>query len=112
MSVMMMFVSVTMMVVKMVGALDVAAARHHENVAIGPDDLNVGSIKTRQHGSRDHLLDGAKHGLPIAEIEHAIERAQQLIEFVRAEQHGDFSAPADLAHHIDGDFLMTRVEAD
>src|SRR5689334_1324359 len=108
----MMLMTVTVMVVKMVGALHVAAARHHEDVALGPDDLNVGSIKSREYGSRDHLVDGAKDGLPVTQIEHAIQCAQQLIEFMRAEQHRDFAAPADLAHHVDGDFLMARIEAD
>lgn len=39
-----MFVTVTV-VVEVIGALDVAAPRHHENMAIGAQHLNIGAIK-------------------------------------------------------------------
>ena len=68
--------------------------------------------KPRQHRRGDDFLDGAEHRLAVAEIEHAVERAEQLVEFVRAEQHGDLALAADLAHHVDRDFLVARIEAD
>ena len=37
-----MFVTV---VVEVIGTLDVAPARHHENMAIGAQHLNIGAIK-------------------------------------------------------------------
>ena len=37
-----MFVTV---VVEVIGALNVAAPRHHENMAIGAQHLNIGAIK-------------------------------------------------------------------
>src|SRR6185312_1850097 len=41
-----MFVTVTVtVVVEVIGALDVAAPRHHENMAIGAQHLNIGAIK-------------------------------------------------------------------
>src|ERR1019366_149509 len=59
-----------------------------------------------------HLHDGAEHRLAVAEIEHAVERAEQLIELMRAKQHGDLALAADLAHHVDRHLLMACVEAD
>jgi hypothetical protein len=105
-------VAVMMVVVQVIGALDVAAARHHEDMASRAQYLDVGAIKPRQHRRRHHFINGAENRLAVAEIEHAVERAEQLIELVRAEQHGDLSLAADLAHHIDDDFLMACVEAD
>src|SRR5271169_1175454 len=75
----MMFVVAMVMVVQMVGNLDVAAARHDEDVAAGAHHLNVGAVKPRQYRRGDHFLDGAEHRLPVAEIEHAVERAEQLV---------------------------------
>ena len=47
-----------------------------------------------------------------AEIEHAIERAEQRIEFVRAEQHGDAEFLLQRARQFDDRPLMMRIEAD
>src|SRR5664279_4513802 len=81
MSVMMLVAAMAVIVVvHMVGNLDVAAARHDEDVAVGAHHLNVGAVKPREHRRGDHLLDGAEHRLAVAEIEHAVERAEQLVE--------------------------------
>src|SRR5664280_2186821 len=113
MSVMMLVAAMAVIVVvQMVGNLHVAAARHHEDVAVGADYLDVGVIKPRQHRRGDHFVHRAEHRLAVAEIEHAVERAEQLIELMRAEQHGDLALAADLAHHVDRHLLMARVEAD
>ena len=100
------------MIVQMVGALDVATTRHHEYVAAGANDLDIRAIKPRQNGGCNHFVDSAKNRLTIAQIEYAVERAQELIKLVRAEQHCNLSFTADLAHDIDRNFLMTGVEAD
>jgi len=50
--------------------------------------------------------------MAVAEIKHAVERPEQLVELVRAEQHGDLPLAANPAHHIDRNFLAVGVEAD
>jgi hypothetical protein len=40
-----MVMAVMMVVVEVIGTLDVAAPRHHENMAIGTEHLNIGAIK-------------------------------------------------------------------
>ena len=82
-------VIVMAVVMRMVGALDVAAARQHENMPFGAHHVDIGAVKLRQHRRRDHFVDGAERGVAVAEIKHAIERADQLIELVGAEQHRD-----------------------
>src|ERR1039457_1289425 len=107
----MMLVAV-IVVVQMVGNLHIAAARHHEDVAGGAHHLDLGAVEAREHRRGDYFLHGAEYRLAVAEIEHAIERAEQLIELMRAEQHGDLALAADLAHHVDRHLLMACVEAD
>ncbi len=77
---------VVTMVVQMVGAFDVAPARQHEDMAVGAHHADSRAVELRQHRRRHHLGDGAERGMAIAEIEHAIERADQLIELVGAEK--------------------------
>ena len=67
----------------------VVPAGHDENAAFQADDLDRGAIQARQHRAGDHLVDGAERRMPIAEIQHAVERAQQRVQLMRAEQHGD-----------------------
>src|SRR4029079_18262831 len=50
--------------------------------------------------------------MTVAEIKDPVERAEQLIELVRAEQYGDFPFAADFADDIDGYFLAAGVETD
>src|SRR5271165_199921 len=73
------------MLVHVLDAFDVAAARHHEDVAVGAHHADVGAEQARQHRGGDDFLHGAEHRLAAAEIKHAVERAEQLVEFVRAE---------------------------
>src|SRR5579872_4704562 len=89
------------MVVEMIRALDVASARHHENMAVGAHHMDFGAIEPGQDRGGHHLLDGTEHRLAAAEIKHAIERAEQLVEFMRAEQHRDLALAADLPHDLD-----------
>src|SRR6185437_1849015 len=100
------------MVVRMFDAFHVVAPRHHENMSLGTHHADIGSEKSRQYRRCDDFVDGAEHRLAVAEIEHAVERAEQLVELVRAEQDSDLALAADPAHHVDRDLLMARVEAD
>src|SRR5579862_9313095 len=70
-------------------AFHVVAAGHDENPAFQADDVDLGSVEPRQHRSRDHLGDGTERRLPASQIKHAIERSQQRVQLVRAEQNGD-----------------------
>ena len=92
--------------------LDLAPARQHEDMPAGVHHVDVGAVEPRQHRRGDDLVDGAKHGLAVAEIEHAVERADELVELVRAEQNRDAALAADAAHHVDRHLLVSRVEAD
>src|SRR3974377_715775 len=92
--------------------LDVAAAREHEDVPAPAPDLDVRTVEPRQHRRGPHLTNPAKHRLAVAEVKHAIERADELVQFVRGEEHRDAALAADLAHDIDRDFLMPRIEDD
>src|SRR5579863_667096 len=77
-----------MVVVDVGGMLDVASAREHEHVPVRMHHLDIGAVELGQHRAGRHLRHGAERGVAVAEIEHPIERADQLIEFVGAEQHG------------------------
>src|SRR5262245_10906149 len=106
-------VAMTMiMVMHVIHPLHVAAARHHEYMAVGPKDLDFGAIQSRQHRCVDHFVHRAQHRLPIPEIENTVEGTEQLVELVSAEQNGDLSLAANGAHDVNRDFLMARVEAD
>src|SRR5690349_22213078 len=105
MSLMMVAVTMTMMVVQMIGVLDIEAARHHEDVAVRPHDVNIGAIEPGKDRRRHGLVDSAEYSLCAAQIQHAIQRTEQLIEFVRAEQDGDFAFAANSTHDVDCRFL-------
>src|SRR5262245_5479476 len=106
-------VAMTMiMVMHVIHPLHVAAARHHENMAVSAEDLDFGAIQSRQHRRIDTLVHLAKPRLPIAEIQNTVERAEQLVELVGAEQNGDLSLVANGAHDVNRDFLMARVKVD
>ena len=66
-----------MVVVQVIGALDVMAARHHKDVAISAHHLDLSAVKPRKHWRGHHFVDSAQHGLAIAEIEHTIERTEE-----------------------------------
>src|SRR5579862_5122157 len=103
---------VAVVVVQMVGVLDVVAARHYEDVAVGPQHVDFGAVKLREHRRGDDFIDRAERRLAVAEIEHAVKRAEQLVELVGAEQHRDLALAAGLAHDVDHDFLVALIEAD
>ena len=96
----------------MIGALDVAAAREHENMPVGPHHLDLGAVELRQHRRGGDFRHGAERGMAVAEIEHAVERADQLIEFVGAEQHRDVALAGKAADQVDHRLLIAIIEAD
>src|SRR5262245_22887024 len=103
---------IMIMVMHVIHSLHVAAARHHENMAVGAKDLDIGAIQSRQHRCVDYLVHRAQHRLPIPEIENTVERTEQLVELVSAEQNGYLSLAANGAHDVNRDFLMAGVETD
>src|SRR6478672_13000600 len=100
------------MVVHVIHAFDVASARHHEDMAVGTHDLNVRAVELRKNRRLHNLVDRPEHGLPVAEVEHAVKGSQQLVKLMRAEQDRDLALAAYRAHHIDRDFLIACVETD
>ena len=63
-------------------------AGHDEDLAAGPHHLDLRAIEARQHGRRDHLVDRAERRLAAAEIEHTVDRAEQLVDLMGAEEDG------------------------
>src|SRR5258708_39211584 len=74
---------------------DVLVAGHDEDAALEADALDLRSVEARQHRARDHFIDRAQRGLAAPEIEHAIERAEQRVELMSAEQDRDPELPLD-----------------
>src|SRR6185437_12641247 len=72
MSVMMVLVTMMAVIVRMLDALDIAAARHHEDMPAGAHNANLGAEQARQHRRGDDFIDGAEYRLAVAEIEHPI----------------------------------------
>ena len=70
------------------------------------------TVQPGQHRPGDHLLDGAERGLPTGQIEHAVERTQQRIQLVRAEQHRDPEFQLQRLGQLDHGALMMRIQAD
>src|SRR5437870_5472355 len=99
-------------VMTMIGALDFTAAREHENMPIGPHHLDLGAVKLREHRRGSDFRHSAKRGMAIAEIEHAVERSDRLVEFVGAEQHRDVALAGKAPDQVDHCFLIAVIEAD
>src|SRR6185437_9226284 len=57
MSVVIVAAAMTMMVVQMIGVLDIEAARHHEDVAVRPHDMDIGAIEPGKDRRRHGLVD-------------------------------------------------------
>src|SRR5215470_2897663 len=102
----------TIMVVHVINAFHIAPARHHEDMAVGAHDLYIRAVEPRKNRRLHNLVDRPKHGLPVAEVEHAVKRSEQLVKLMRAEQDRNLAFVAYRAHHIDRDFLIPCIEAD
>jgi hypothetical protein len=99
-------------VMQMIGLLHIAAFRHYKNMARCVDDLDFRLVQSRQNGSRHHFVDGPERGFAVAQIEHTIERAQQLIELMRSEQDCNSTAAAELSDMVDHILLVARIKPD
>ena len=98
--------------VVMVLALDVLALRHDEDAAAGADDFDRRAVEAGQGRRRHHLVDGAEGGVAVAEIEDAIDRAEELVELMGAEEDGQAEFAREPADEVDDDMLLVLVEAD
>ena len=92
--------------------LHVVAAGHHEDPAIHLHHVDRRAIQPRQHRAGDHFLYRAERRVAATEIQHAIERSQQRIDLMRAEQHGDAELLLQRARQFDHRTLVMRVQAD
>src|SRR4029079_14308545 len=98
---------VSVMVVVLVAFEDLSA-RHDEDPPAGAHHLDRGAIERRQDFGRNHLVDGAEGGAAFAEIEHAIDRAEQLVELMGGEENGQPEAPAEITDEFDHHMLLMR----
>ena len=86
---------------------------HDEDAAAGPHHIDVRAVELRQHRAGDDLVDGAERGMAVAEIEHAVDGAEQLVDLMRAEQHGNAEPLAQICRTRSMiDAADGRVEAD
>src|SRR5262249_25074156 len=99
-------------VMSMIGALEVTAAGEHENMPISPHHLDLRTIELRQHRRRGDFRHGAERGMTVAQVEYAVECADQLVEFVGAEQNRNVALAGEAPDQIDHRFLVAVVEAD
>src|SRR5208282_860988 len=99
-------------VVAMGVALDVDVARHHEIAVPDANDFDRRAIEPRQHRPCDNLVDCADDRRPAAEVENPVDRVDQRIELVRAEQDSDLEVVANAPCDFDDALLVRRVERD
>jgi hypothetical protein len=64
---------------------DIMIAGHDEDAALYAYDIDIESVKTREHRAGDHLIDGPERRLAAPEKEHAVEPAQERVELMGAE---------------------------
>jgi hypothetical protein len=63
-------------------ALDVGAVGHDEDAAVGSDHLDRGTIEPCQGLRVDHLVEGPERGVAMAGIKDAVDRAEELVQFM------------------------------
>ena len=100
------------MVMAMRVAFHVVAAGHDEDPALEADDIDLGTVQARQHLPGDHLIDRAARRLAAAEVQYPVQRAEQRIQLVGAEQHRDAEFGLQRSGQLDDGALVMRVEAD
>ena len=76
------------------------------------DDLDLRAVEAGQHRSGHNLVDRADHRRAGAEIENPVDRVDQRIQLMRAEQDRDLEIVADAAGDLDDALLMRRIERD
>src|SRR5580698_1203662 len=92
--------------------LDVVLTRHYEDARAEADHLDGRLIERGEHRRGDDLVDRPECGVPAREIEHAIDRTEQRVELMRAEQHGDTKLPLQGFRQADDGVLVMRIETD
>ena len=70
------------------------------------------AVEAGEDRRRHHLVDGAESGAAAAEIEHAVDGAEQLVQLMGAEQDGEAELLRQAADEVDDDVLLMLVEAD
>ena len=100
------------MLVLMGVALHILAAGHDEDAVLEAHDVDLGSIKLRQYGSGDHLVDRAEGGMTISQIEDPVESAEQRVQVMSAEQYRDPDFALKGLRQLHDLALIIRIEAD
>ena len=93
-------------------ALDVDVAGHDEEAVLDAHHLDLRAVEARKHRSGDDFVDGADHRRAGAEIEHAVDRVDQRIELVGAEDDRDLQFVAQPPRDVDDVLLVGRIERD
>src|SRR5579871_6004724 len=73
---------IAVILMAMRAVLEVVTLGHDEDPAAHADDLDRRAVETREDRAGDDLVDGAERRPSAAEIEHAIDRAQERVELV------------------------------
>src|SRR4029077_13625256 len=92
--------------------LDLISAGHDENSTLKMHHIDVGAVKPRQDGRGDHFIDRSDGRLPVAEIKHAVDGADERVDLMSAEKHGELELAIELRNEADDSFLMIEVEAE
>ena len=98
--------------VSVIFPLHVVLARHDENAAADTNHLDRRSVEARHDRAGDDFIDLTQCRVSVAQIEHAVERSKQRIEFMRAEQHRYAQFRLQRFRQMHDRALMTRIEAD
>src|SRR5277367_2095090 len=93
-------------------SLHVVAAGHDEDPVPEAHDVDLGTVKLRQHGSGDHLIDGAESGMAVSEVQHTVEGAEQRVQLMSAEQHRDAEFALKRLGQLHNLALMVRIQVD
>jgi hypothetical protein len=99
-------------VMEMVSALDVPAARNDENVPVGANDTDVGTVEARENRSGYDLFDSPERGMTAAEIKDTIKHPKKLIQLMGAKHHRNPPLATETTNKIDHILLVVRVQTD
>src|SRR5260364_387809 len=83
---------------------DFRMIRHHENVAGYAQHFDCRAIQPRQYRAGNDFIDSAKR-------RRAVERGQQWVQLMRAEQDSEMPRLLYAANQRDDVLLMRRVQA-
>ena len=105
-------VGVIVALVPMRVALDLDVARHDEEAVLDAHHLDLRAVEPRQHRPGDDFVDRADHRRAGAQIEHPVDRVDQRIELVGAEEDRDLQFVAQPPRDVDDALLVGRIERD